>query len=44
MMLLGYYVFSNQELIKKLEKISIQLSLISVVTGICYVYTYYGQN
>lgn len=44
MMLLGYYVFSNQELMIKLEKISIPLTIISVVIGILYVVTYYGQN
>ncbi|TCL54853.1 peptidoglycan/LPS O-acetylase OafA/YrhL [Kineothrix alysoides] len=44
MMLLGYYVFSNQELIIKLEKISIPLAIASIVIGIVYVATYYGQN
>ncbi len=44
MMLLGYYVFSNQELIIKLERVSILLTIASVVIGIVYVVTYYGQN
>ena len=44
MMLLGYYVFSNQELIKKIEKICIPLSIISILLGIIYVITYYGVN
>ncbi|MCQ2514793.1 MAG: acyltransferase [Ruminococcus sp.] len=44
MMLLGYYVFSNQELIKKIEKIAIPLGLISIIVGIIYVIAYYGQN
>lgn len=44
MMLLGYYVFSNQELIKKLEKVYIPLSIISIFLGITYVITYYGLN
>lgn len=44
MMLLGYYVFSNQELIKKLEKVYIPLSIISIFIGITYVITYYGVN
>lgn len=44
MMLLGYYVFSNQELIKKLEKVYIPLSILSIFLGITYVITYYGTN
>ena len=44
MMLLGYYIFSNQELIKKLEKVYIPLGIISILLGIIYVITYYGLN
>lgn len=44
MMLLGYYIFYNQDIIKKLEKVSIPLSIISIVLGMSYVFKYYGVN
>lgn len=44
MMLLGYYIFYNQEIVKKLEKISIPLCIISVIIGVAYVMKYYGVN
>ena len=44
MMLLGYYIFYNQDIIKKLEKISIPLSISSIIIGIIYVFKYYGVN
>ena len=44
MILLGYYVFYNQDIIKKLEKISVPLCIISLITGVFYVIKYYGVN
>lgn len=44
MFLLGYYIFANEKIQEKLEKYSIGLILISLVIGIIYVFTYYGQN
>lgn len=44
MMLFGYYIFSNEKIIKKLERISIPLFIISIILGIIYVVIYYGKN
>lgn len=44
MFFLGYFVFSHEEVIAKIEKISIPLLVISVVVGILYTIHYYGTN
>ena len=44
MFLLGYYVFSHDEVMEKLEKLSIIFTVIAVITGIVYVIYYYGKN
>ena len=44
MFFLGYYVFSNEIIQDKLSKHSIKLIILSVIIGIIYIFTYYGQN
>lgn len=44
MFFLGYFVFSHEEVIEKLEKASILLLIISVIIGIDYTKYYYGAN
>ena len=44
MFLLGYYVFSNENIIERIKKYSIFLILLTFVTGIIYVKKYYGMN
>ena len=44
MMLLGYYVFYNKDLIKKLEKICTPMLIISVIVGLVYTYFTYGEK
>jgi MFS family permease len=44
MFFLGYYVFSHDEVMERVKKISIPLGIISAVTGIIYVLFYYGTN
>lgn len=44
MFLLGYYIFSNEELIEKLSKYSIPLIIVSILCGIAYTIKYYGKN
>lgn len=42
--LLGYYVFSHDEVIEQLEKYCIFLLIAAVALGTAYVYCYFGQN
>lgn len=42
--LLGYYVFSNDDVIEKLRKLRIPLVIISAVGGVAYTIYFYGQN
>lgn len=42
--LLGYYVFSREELLEQLAKIRIPLFICSLVCGIAYTAFYYGDN
>ena len=42
--LLGYYVFSHDEVINKLEKFCIPFLIVAVVLGGCYTYFYFGEN
>lgn len=42
--LLGYYVFSNDEIINKLEKISLPLGIITFIMGIIFTIVNYGAN
>lgn len=42
--LLGYYVFSHDEVIRKLEKYCIPSLLVSVCLGACYTYFYFGVD
>lgn len=42
--LLGYYVFSNDEVIEKLRKIRIPLAILTVGCGVAYTVYFYGQN
>ena len=42
--LLGYYVFSNDEVIEKLRKFRIPLVILAVGCGIAYTVYFYGQN
>ena len=44
MFFLGYFVFSHDEVLEKIKKISIPLGIVSVVLGIIYVLHYYGTN
>ena len=44
MFLLGYYVFSNDEIITKLEKISIPLGIITLIMSISFSIVFYGSN
>lgn len=44
MFLLGYFVFSHDEVIQKLEKICIPMGVIAFVIGVCYSIFYYGKN
>lgn len=44
MFFLGYYIFSNEKIIEKLEKYSIYLMLLTCVVGVLYVIKYYGVN
>lgn len=42
--LLGYYVFSREELLEQLEKLRIPLLIASLICGIAYTAYYYGDN
>ena len=42
--LLGYYVFSHEEVVGKLEKYCIPLLLIAVILGVFYTYFHFGEN
>lgn len=42
MTLLGYYVFSNEELIIKMEKLAIPLIVSTIIVGIIYTYRHFG--
>lgn len=44
MFILGYYIFSNDIIIQKLEKISIPLGIITLIMGIAFTVTNYGVN
>ena len=44
MFLLGYYIFSNDGIIEKLEKISIPLSIITLIIGIVFTIVNNGAN
>lgn len=42
--LLGYYVFSNEEVIEKLSKIKVWLLAAACICGVAYAAYYYGEN
>ena len=42
--LLGYYVFSNDEVLDRLRKIKLPLLIIAAICGIAYTIYYYGEN
>lgn len=42
--LLGYYVFSNEEVIEKLSKIKVWLLVAACVCGVAYTAYYFGEN
>jgi hypothetical protein len=44
MFFLGYFVFSHNEVLEKLKKISIPMGILSLIMGIIYVIYYYGTN
>ena len=44
MFILGYYIFSNDVIIEKLEKISIPLGIITFIMGIIFTIINYGAN
>lgn len=44
MFLVGYYIFSNEKIMEKLEKYSIYLMLLTCIVGVIYVIKYYGKN
>ena len=44
MFLLGYYIFSNENIINKLEKISIPLGIITLMLGIVFSILNYGKD
>lgn len=44
MYMLGYYIFYQDKIIEKLEKISIPLGILSFILGIVYTIYYYGSN
>lgn len=44
MFLLGYFIFSHDSVMEKIEKISIPMGIIALITGIVYTAYYYGQN
>ena len=44
MFLLGYYIFSDDEIIEKLEKISIPMGIIALILGITFTIVNYGAN
>ena len=44
MFLLGYYIFSDDEIIEKLEKISIPMGIITFIIGITFTIVNYGAN
>ena len=44
MFLLGYYIFSNDKIVEKLEKISIPMGIIALILGITFTIVNYGAN
>ena len=44
MFLFGYYIFSNDSIIERLEKISIPLGIITLIMGIVFSIVNYGHN
>lgn len=44
MFFLGYYVFSNENLLEKMEKFAIPLMVLTIIIGIIYTIVFYGQN
>lgn len=44
MFLMGYYIFSHEEITNQLEKWSVPLIFIAVTIGVFYVMYYFGQN
>lgn len=44
MFLLGYFVFSHDEVMEKLERICVPMGIIALAVGIFYTFYYYGRN
>ena len=44
MFIFGYYIFSNDSIIERLEKISIPLGIITLIIGIVFTIVNYGSN
>lgn len=44
MFLLGYYVFSHDEILEKIKKYSIPLMTVAIILGILEVFYFFGQN
>ena len=44
MFLFGYYIFSNDKIIEKLENIAIPLGIITLIIGILFTFMNYGHN
>ena len=44
MFFLGYYVFSNEEILEKMEKLSIPMIILTAIVGIIYTAVTYGKN
>lgn len=44
MFLLGYYVFSHEEVTDRLVKFKLPLMIVALVTGVAYVIVHYGEN
>ena len=44
MFILGYYIFSNDKIIKKLESVSILLGITTLIVGIIFTIVNYGTN
>lgn len=42
--LIGYAVFSHEEVMERVEKIGIPMLLVAIVTSIAYTFYYWGQN
>ncbi len=44
MFLFGYYIFSNENIIGKLEKIAMPLGIITLIMGLVFTFVMYGSN